>query len=124
MTVRCTIPRASSSFIRSESSRRESSGIACALSERRSGPSIRTRRIAPAQRRPSKPPASWYREQQLLRAASAMPRARSSVEEWWCTAIRDAQLNALGGPELPGGLRSPVYGDVSRDVDHGREALQ
>ena len=59
MTVRCTIPRASSSFIRSESSRSESSGIAWAISEKRNGPSISTRRIAPVQRRPTSSTASW-----------------------------------------------------------------
>src|ERR1700744_2804325 len=53
-----------------------------------------------------------------------MPRARSSVEEWWFAAILNAKPNGLSGLELPRGLRRPIYGDISGDVDHRREALQ
>jgi hypothetical protein len=58
-TRRSTIPRASSSFIRSDSNRSESCGIACAISEKRIGPpSISTTMIAPDQRLPISSTAS------------------------------------------------------------------
>jgi len=59
ITVRSTIPRDSSSFIRSDSNRSDNSGTDCAISEKRSGPSISTRRIAPVHRRPTNSTASW-----------------------------------------------------------------
>ena len=70
-TRRSTIPRASSSFMRSDSSRSESAGTAWAISEKRIGPpwSI-TARIAPVQRLPTSSTASCRRGQQRRRAAA------------------------------------------------------
>jgi hypothetical protein len=58
-TSRATTPRASSSFIRSERRRSDSSGTACAISEKRMPPWSRTCRIAPVQRLPISSTASW-----------------------------------------------------------------
>ena len=54
------MPSASSSLSRSESRRSERSGTSSRTSEKRSGPSISTNRIAPVQRLPISSTARWY----------------------------------------------------------------
>ena len=126
MTVRSTIPRASSSFIRSESRRSDSSGTACAISEKRSGPSISTlqdrARPAPADQldRLVVEGAAVAAARVLGRAARPDPRSRHGGSRPSATL----SLTAYAASSCRDASRGAVDRHLAGDVDHRREALE
>ena len=127
------MPSASSSLSRSERSRSERSGTSCLISEKRSGPSRRTIRIAPVHRLPTSSTARWYSEQQAGRLSQLLPgcRVRSGDHDLNCkgtggrAGLRDRTAgSAYAALQKAGLLDRPVPGHVAGAGDEVREGVQ
>src|SRR3954452_11339130 len=118
--------------MRSESRRSLSSGTACEISLKRSGPpspSSSTATMAPVQRRPMSSTAAWEQGKQagaLSPGAVLDPRA-SPVARAWRLMARKRSAAGSGrscGPQAPRVLPRSVDGYLAGDVHHRREGLE
>src|ERR1700744_3859376 len=110
--------------MRADSSLADSSGTACAISEKRSGPSSSTLRIAPVQRRPTSSIASWKYGQQRSAASAVHPPSGGASAALVLCAVALIASGTLRGLERARLLAGTVDRHLAGDVDHRRKALQ